>query len=80
MIRITIEKDRFGLGAKITYLGEITIANTGKPTSRSRHNYTAWFRDRKGRVFRKVKINNWPRDSRSIWKLLQEVLNGSNEA
>ena len=73
MIRITIELDRHGKGKEVKTLGSIDVVNTGTGTDRKR-NYRAEFKDRNGRVFRRVELNDWQSLNKSIWKLLRTII------
>lgn len=72
MIRITIELWPYGSQERSRLLGTMDIINDGTGT-KERGNYTIRFRDKAGRVFKNSKVKNWPRISKSIWKLIQRV-------
>jgi len=73
LIRVKVELDKGGFGTDIEPRGEIHIRNTGEGQG-NYHTYEAKFLDRNGRVFRKARIENWPRERQSIWKLLERVM------
>lgn len=74
MIRITIELWPHGNENTKEVIGLIDISNDGTGTS-SRGNYQARFpRSTKNWYFQKI-VTNWPRNSKTIYQLVREVLN-----
>ena len=73
MIKITIELHRWGNPNDKKTLATATISNDATGT-RSRGNYTYKLAKASGNIWKSGKIEDFPRKSRSVWRLLYLVL------
>ena len=74
MIKITVEVIPFGVEKWKKKVGEMTIANDGTGSG-SRGNYK-YNMSTKNRIWRKGRIEDFPRLSCSVWNLIYRVLRG----
>lgn len=78
MIVITIELWKKGSRLNKVPRGKIIIVNDGTG-SKTKGNYDVHFYDRNGRGFRSERLENWPRNAKSIWKMLNKIFGGCDE-
>ena len=72
MIVVKIELWQFGFEERKKELGRAVIVNDGTGTHQ-KGNYLIKFYDRNARCFRSTNLENWPRLTNSIWKLMGVV-------
>lgn len=73
MVRITIEIVPLGFEPMKRTLGTLHIANDGSG-SLTRGNYNTKFYSKSGRVFKKGRVENFPRKGKSVWELIRRAL------
>ena len=77
-IRVIVLLDSGGLGKKVKHLGSLTIANDGTG-SKTKRNYNIGQHAASGpetepKVVKRARIEGWPSQSVSIWKLVRRAL------
>lgn len=73
VIKITVELISAKDVSRNRVLAQATIANDGEGTD-SRANYTASFKDAKGKVMRSSHVEFWPRKQRHVWMLIGALM------
>ena len=74
MLRILIELVPGGDESRARVLGALGVANDATGT-RARGNYEVVVMDKVGRKFKEFRIENWPRQAKSVWQFVRHIFN-----